>query len=140
VYDYLTKCLYKKASFKGSKSWKAVLKSISYFSAKEIKLISKDSRLKNQIEKEFGLNTKQEGPYDLIYLDFPQADILSNYRNEIHNDSLIFINNIHKNEERTCIWKTLVEQKLVTVSIDTFHAGMLFFRKEQVKEHFKIRI
>ncbi|HIE45904.1 MAG TPA: class I SAM-dependent methyltransferase, partial [Flavobacteriaceae bacterium] len=38
-------------------------------------------------------------------------------------------------------WKYIKNHKKVTLTIDTFHLGFVFFRKEQFqKEHFTIRI
>lgn len=66
--------------------------------------------------------------------------MLSIYKEKIHNDSMIFVKNIHRTKDATSIWKALKQNEMVTVSMDLFHCGILFFRKEQVKEHFKIRI
>ncbi len=33
-------------------------------------------------------------------------------------------------------WAIIINHPKVTVSIDTFYWGIVFFRKEQVKEHF----
>jgi hypothetical protein len=37
-------------------------------------------------------------------------------------------------------WDEIKNHPAVTVSIDTFYWGIVFFRKEQVKEHFVIRV
>ena len=48
--------------------------------------------------------------------------------------------NIYCNKEMTEAWNIIQKQKKVTVSIDTFYLGFLFFRKEQPKQHFTIRL
>ncbi len=140
VYSYLTKCLYTKSKYQASKSEKIVLKSIPYFSVEKIKISSKNSQIENLIRKEFKLTTSDNESYDLIYMNNPVEDILSIYKEKIHNDSAIFMGNIHRTKETTALWETLKHNEMVTVSIDMFHCGVLFFRKEQLKEHFKIRI
>ena len=140
VYDYLTKCLYAKTKFKTSKCDKVVLKSIPYFAIKNIKIDAEDSRIESKIQHEFKLKPSHKTPFDLIYLDHPTAHVLSSYNGLVHNDSMIFIKNIHRNKNATNIWKTLKASEIITVSIDMFYCGALFFRKEQVKEHFKVRI
>ena len=140
VYDYITKCLYKKSNGSSSKSEKVLLKSIPYFSVGNFKIISKDSQIKKLVQKEFGLKASQEGSLDLIYQDIPVVDFLSIHQNNINYDTVILIDDIHKNKDATGIWETLRHDERVTVSIDMFYCGLLFFRKEQVKEHFKIRI
>ncbi|MFS4494663.1 hypothetical protein [Maribacter sp. 2308TA10-17] len=116
------------------------MKSIPYFSIETFKLTSKDSQIGNRIAKEFGLKPSEGNPFDLIYLDNPIEDILIISKDEIHNESIIIIKNIHRNKNSSARWETLRQNEIVTVSIDMFHCGALFFRKEQVKEHFKIRI
>jgi hypothetical protein len=37
-------------------------------------------------------------------------------------------------------WQTIKAHPKVSVTIDTYQWGMVFFRKEQAKEHFTIRI
>ncbi len=140
VYDYLTKCLYAQPKYKGSKNERVVLKSISYFSIKKFKIESEDSQIVNRIQKYFGLKPSNETPFDLIYIDHPAKNVLSLYKDKIHNDSAIILGNIHRTKNTSAIWKILKQDKLVTVSIDMFACGVFFFRKEQVKEHFKIRI
>jgi predicted O-methyltransferase YrrM len=58
----------------------------------------------------------------------------------IHNDSVILFENIHSDKESEKIWNHIKDNKKVTVTIDTFFWGFVFFRKEQEKEHFIIRI
>ena len=140
MYDYVTKCLYAKPKFKASKSENVVLKSIPYFSAEKIKISLKDSEIEKRIEREFGLKESIQSPFDFIYIDTPKENILSIYKDKAHNDSMILINNIHRTKENTATWAALTQDEMVRVSIDMFHCGVLFFRKEQAKEHFKIRI
>ncbi len=40
----------------------------------------------------------------------------------------------------TQAWEIIKQNQNVTVTIDTFFWGIVFFRKEQVKQHFKIRL
>jgi hypothetical protein len=37
------------------------------------------------------------------------------------------------------VWRKIITLKEVTISIDLFFIGLVFFRKEQVKENFIIR-
>jgi hypothetical protein len=48
--------------------------------------------------------------------------------------------NIHSDKKSEKIWNHIKNNKKVTVTIDTFLWGFVFFRKEQEKEHFIIRI
>lgn len=57
----------------------------------------------------------------------------------IENDSFWILEDIHANAGTEALWQTLQQNPKVTVTIDTYHFGLVFFRREQVKEHFIIR-
>lgn len=58
----------------------------------------------------------------------------------ITNDSIWIFDDIHWSEEMDNAWKIIKNHPKVTVTIDTFQWGIVFFRVEQEKEHFVIRI
>ena len=58
----------------------------------------------------------------------------------IDNNSVFLFENIHSNKESEKAWNYIKKHEKVTVTIDTFLWGFVFFRKEQEKEHFIIRI
>ena len=57
----------------------------------------------------------------------------------ITNDSFFIIDDIYWSQEMTKSWHEIKKHKDVTVSLDLFHFGVVFFRKEQQKEHFTLR-
>lgn len=57
----------------------------------------------------------------------------------IANDSLWIFDDIHWSPEMEVAWEIIKKHPKVTVTIDTFQWGLIFFRKEQPKEHFVIR-
>jgi predicted O-methyltransferase YrrM len=56
-----------------------------------------------------------------------------------HNDSLFVFDDIHWSAEMEQAWEIIKEHPRVTVSIDMFFIGLVFFRKEQVPQAFTIR-
>ena len=56
------------------------------------------------------------------------------------NDSVFIFDDIYWSPQMTAAWKEIIEHPKVTVSIDTFYWGLIFFRSEQPKEHFNIRL
>lgn len=77
--------------------------------------------------------------YDVIYVTEPNAWGSTVKNKEIKNTTMVCIHGIHKDRKANSQWNTIKELEEITVSIDLFYCGILFFRKEQVKEHFKIR-
>lgn len=56
-----------------------------------------------------------------------------------HNDSVFIFDDIYWSKDMTEAWNIIKQHPQVTVTIDTFFWGFVFFRKEQNKEHFVIR-
>jgi len=58
----------------------------------------------------------------------------------VTNDSVWIFDDIHWSLEMNEAWNSIKKYPKVTVTIDTFQWGMVFFRSEQQKENFVIRI
>lgn len=86
----------------------------------------------------------QSTDYDLIYFDGNHSkkatlayfDLLLTTTT---NDSVWIFDDIHWSPEMEEAWKAIKDHPKVTVTIDTFQWGFVFFRYEQEKEHFVIR-
>lgn len=55
------------------------------------------------------------------------------------NDSLFIFDDIYWSDEMTQAWEHIKAHPDVTLTVDLFWIGLVFFRKEQVKEHFTLR-
>ncbi len=82
---------------------------------------------------------------DMIYFDGnhqkePTLDYFYQSLKTIHNDSFFIFDDIHWSKEMEEAWNIIKAHPKVTVSIDTFFWGIVFFRKEQPKQHFNIRV
>ncbi|SFD00860.1 O-methyltransferase [Flavobacterium phragmitis] len=83
--------------------------------------------------------------YDLIYFDGNHSkkatlayfDLLMP---TIDNDSVWIFDDIHWSEDMEEAWEIIKNHPKVKVTIDTFQWGFVFFRREQEKEHFIIRV
>ena len=56
----------------------------------------------------------------------------------ISNDTVWIFDDIHWSQDMEEAWAAIKNHPQVTVTIDTFQWGIVFFRKEQLKEHFVI--
>lgn len=104
--------------------------------AEHINIITGD--FNNKIEK------LSSNSYDLIFFDGNhQKEATLKYfetlLNTANNDSVFIFDDIYWSEGMTRAWEIIKEHPKVTITIDTFFWGFVFFRKEQEKEHFKIR-
>ncbi len=83
--------------------------------------------------------------FDLIYFDGNhQKEATIQYFEQCltrSNDNTIFIfDDIYWSQGMQEAWNYIKNHAEVTVSIDTFYWGLIFFRKEQPKQHFTIRL
>ena len=83
--------------------------------------------------------------YDLVYFDgnhTKKATLSYFYQalETIHNDTVFIFDDIHWSLEMEEAWEVIKMDPTVKVTIDTFFWGIVFFRKEQAKEHFVIRV
>ena len=141
VFDYMTRCLYTKPNLSNNKAENILLKSIVYFDTGRMAIVENPS-LKQKIIKRFPNLRWDTTPSDILFFDHLDLDGFKKLFGQgyFHNDSILILNGIHQSLENRKNWRQLIDLKEITVSIDVFHCGLLFLRKEQVKEHFTIRI
>lgn len=83
--------------------------------------------------------------YDLIFFDgnhnkSATLDYFNILIEKAHNDSVFIFDDIHWSKDMLEAWETIKSHPKVTITIDTFFWGFVFFRKEQAKENFNIRL
>ena len=59
---------------------------------------------------------------------------------KIHNETFFIFKDLYQSKEMKNAWAQIKQHPQVTVTVDVFYYGFVFIRKEQQKEHFKIRI
>lgn len=84
------------------------------------------------------------GPLDLIYMDANHTyGATISYFNQIQplltDSSIVIIDDIHWSEGMYKAWKELCSRKEVSLSIDIFDAGLLFFKSGLTKSHYTIK-
>ena len=114
---------------------------------------------KNNFEKLELKNIKQiEGDFDdmlpnelskIVSVDFVYID--GNHRkkptlayfkqllSKSHNDTIMIFDDIHWSSGMEEAWEEVKASKDVSITIDLFHLGIVFLRKEQVKQNFVLK-
>lgn len=82
----------------------------------------------------------QLSPFDLIYFDGNHSkkatlEYFELLLSTATNDSVWIFDDIHWSADMEEAWEVIKNHQQVTVTIDTFQWGIVFFRKEQKKEH-----
>ncbi|MEM7187254.1 MAG: class I SAM-dependent methyltransferase [Bacteroidota bacterium] len=103
----------------------------------------KNVEIKNQSFDSF--LAENRSAVDLVYIDGNHDGTQTfNYFEQllpfVKNDTVLIFDDIYWSPGMTHAWKRICEHPVVTVSIDTFQWGLIFFRREQEKQHFRIRV
>lgn len=85
------------------------------------------------------------GTVDVLYIDGnhryePTVRYFEQVFPHLHEYSMVIFDDIHWSEEMEQAWKQVISDTRVTMSIDLFFIGLVFFRKDfKVKQDFAIR-
>ena len=117
---------------------KIALSLFKEFNLNNIKLV--EGQFENTLNS---VVSKQQ--FDFIYIDgnHQQKATLEYFEqclNAVHNNSFIIFDDINWSKEMHETWEIIKEHPKVTVTLDLYFWGIVFFRKEQTKQHFTIRI
>lgn len=109
------------------------------YNLEKVKLINSEF---DQAIKELTSNSLK---YDLVFFDGNhQKEATVKYFDQLlptaHNDSVFIFDDIHWSTGMEEAWEEIKRHPQVIVTIDTFQWGLVFFRKEQAKQDFRIRV
>ncbi len=82
---------------------------------------------------------------DLAFIDgnhrkIPTLDYFQQFLQKTHEGSILIFDDIHWSSEMEEAWQEIKNHEAVTLSIDLFFIGLVFFRKDfKEKQHFSIR-
>lgn len=98
----------------------------------------------NTFENALSSSIQKLGKLDLVFFDGnhrkePTLKYFEECLLSSHNESVFILDDIYWSDEMAEAWKEIKAHPQVTVTIDLFFIGLVFFRKQQVKEHFVIR-
>jgi predicted O-methyltransferase YrrM len=90
------------------------------------------------------LQNEKSDSYDFIYFDGNHSKIATlqyfdSLLSTVHNETVWIFDDIHWSADMEEAWEIIKKHPKVTVTIDTFQWGLVFFRREQEKEHFILR-
>lgn len=69
----------------------------------------------------------------------PTLDYFNFFLPLVNEESVLVFDDIHWSEEMEEAWNVLQSHPAVTISVDLYQFGILFFRKEIIKQHFILR-
>ncbi len=121
----------------------------------ELAKFSKNLFEKNNAKNVYLINDTFEKAFPKLLNEIPKIDLLyidgnHNYKSTLeyfksglqkkHHHSVFIFDDINWNDEMKKAWSEIKDHPEVTLSIDLFSVGIIFFRKEQKeKEHFVLK-
>jgi hypothetical protein len=139
VFLLVTKCFYNKTNFAPyfpnletqTKKGKFLNRLFHYFQFQEGIFISENKKA-------------YPSKVDFIFIDFTcllekNIDLDAIFA-LADNETCMIFENPHYSKATEIKWKSMVSNPNFNVTIDTFSFGLAFIRKQQVKEHFTIRV
>ena len=106
--------------------------------AENIRLIISD------FSEALGKLNETKNKFDLVFIDGNHRydatlDYFEKLKSLSHNNSILIFDDIHWSDGMHKAWQTIVTDKAVTLSLDIFQFGIVFFKKELSKQHFVLR-
>ena len=162
VYSLLTKCIYKKEHkdtkqhLISKKNQIIPYKIASHFKSNEILVVgnlkkaaslfslARPNSCVRSVEDFFETQTSEK-QFDLVYIDTTNSSInleslFKKLLYSAHKNCVFIFEGIYTNTANTKAWQHMIASQDVTVSIDGFYCGLVFFKKEQEKQHFTLRL
>ena len=140
IYAFLDKALYNKS--KHPDPGKHLLYSaLAHFDCQRIGFLG-DSVLSREVRARLPDRQFDKAPLDMGIADRPDEGLICWIESGEcwHNDSVVFVGGLRGDQESLALWKQAQRAKGVRQCLETYSAALLFFRKEQAPEHFKIRL
>ncbi|MEJ1223409.1 hypothetical protein [Sediminicola sp. 1XM1-17] len=143
IFKYVTQCLYRKNKFADDKVENIVLKSLDYFQCGSITVVPAEHPLALNLKKVRPHIHMADNSSELIFISDCDDSMVETYllkNKNIGNNTIGILKGIYKNKENTQLWDQIKTSDRVRVTVDLYYCAVIFFRREQVEEHFKIRI
>ena len=100
--------------------------------------------IRGEFEKKLPEALSEMKKIDFLFLDGDHrlTSTLSYFNQcvpHLHENSVVVLDDIYWSAEMKTAWQQVCAHQSVTLSIDLFRLGILFFRKDRAKEHFILR-
>ncbi len=101
--------------------------------------------INNEFSNFLSSHNIKDKKFDMIYFDGNHSkkatlEYFNSLLPTINNESYWIFDDINWSKDMNEAWQIIKNHPKVSVSIDTFQWGIVFFRKEQAKENFVIRV
>ena len=141
IYKFLDAGLYRRDLRKLSPERRLLLAAAEHFQPGSAQALKPDSPITDWLWEQCPEIQRDSPHIDLLICDSPNEKLLQllEASHLWHNDSIIFVGDLRKNRHNLSIWKQFCRLPEFRVVLETYNAGLLFFRRQQARQHFRIR-
>ncbi|MDW7691614.1 class I SAM-dependent methyltransferase [Flammeovirgaceae bacterium SG7u.111] len=100
--------------------------------------------IKGNIDETLPAKLSELEKLDFVFFDAnhryePTLNYFAMCLEKAHEDSVFVFDDIYWSEEMAKVWEEIKSHAAVTLSLDLFEVGIVFFRKKQPKQHFVLK-
>ncbi len=141
IYGFLDKGLYRRDLKKYGPQKRLLLAAADHFGARSA-MACQTPALAEWLRSERPGLSWDSAPADLVICDAPGEALLTflGQPQLWQNDTVVFTGNLRRDEHTYAAWVRAAGHPAVRVVLETYPAGLLFFRTQQARQHFRIRI
>jgi hypothetical protein len=141
VYRFLDEGLYRRDLRQFPPDQRLLLAACDHFGAARAGAAPTDHPLAAWLGNERPGLTWGQAPFDLFVFETPEkglAEVLER-QGWWHNESVVFVGNLRNQRASYRYWVEATCLPQVNVVVETYGSGLLFFRRQQARQHFRIR-
>ncbi|MEJ2584515.1 MAG: hypothetical protein P8Z38_05555 [Robiginitalea sp.] len=142
IYGFLEKSLYRKDLKALPPQRRLLMAAVDHFRCERAMASDPQSGMAEWLRSARTGLQWEHPPVDLFICDTPGKELYSflNQPDQWKNDTVVFVGNLRKTKENYRHWRVAADHPAVRVVLETYPAGLLFFRVQQARQHFRIRI
>ena len=142
IYSFLDHGLYRKDLRGLAPSRRLLLAAVDHFRLRRAHCFQNGNPTVTWLEEERADIQWGAAPFDLLIFKSAGSELLQviSQSRLWHNDSVIFVENLREDLDSHSFWREAAGMDQVRVILETYTAGLLFFRRQQAPQHFRIRI
>ncbi len=142
VYDFLDRTLYARKRPGCTPEQRLLLAAAEHFGPTRVGASPCGAALADWLGGHLPEGICGQPPYDLYIAGRPGEELEKRLNDPEwwHNDSVVFVGGLRGGTNAHQAWKRLCGLPRLRVTLETYHAGLLFFRRQQAPQHFRIRL
>ena len=141
IYRFLDEGLYRRDLRHLHPDQRLLLAALDHFGPVRLGAAPPEGRLATWLATQRPDRPGGQPPFDLFIFESPTHGLVGALDRPgwWHNDTVVFVGNLRSHKGSRQKWLEAARKAPVTVVLETCTSGLLFFRRQQARQHFRIR-